>query len=143
MNKKRGRNGRRPVEPFTRLPREMLLSAEWAELTAFEVRLFVDLAVQYNGRNNGDLCATWQIMRKRGWRSPGTLSKALRGLRDRGWVELTRQGGKHRASLYAITIHGIDECKGKLDVSANPVPSNHWRKNSSAGRDVNQSSRAA
>jgi len=31
-----------------------------------------DLGRQYNGKNNGDLCATWSMMAKRGWSSRST-----------------------------------------------------------------------
>ena len=44
-----------------------------------------------------------------------------------GMIELTRQGGLNGPSLYAFTWFGIDACKGKLDVSENPVPSGKWK----------------
>lgn len=132
--------GRREGPRFLALAQPWLDSPQWAALTPFELKLLIDLGRQYNGRNNGDLCAAWTLMQPRGWRSPGTLSKAVHTLREKGWLELTRQGGRHLASLYALTWWGIDDCGGKLDVAANPVPSNRW-KNSSGSRVVKQCSR--
>lgn len=119
--------GRRASAPFLSLPSNILRSEEWAALTPFEVKLLIDLAAQYNGKNNGDLGASWTVMKARGWRSPSTLNKALHGLVASGFIELTRQGGRHRCSLYAITWRGVDACDGKHDATANPVPSNFWK----------------
>ncbi|WP_273454942.1 hypothetical protein [Nevskia ramosa] len=120
--------GRRTTAPFLSLPSNILQSEEWAALTSFEVKMLVDLGAQYNGSNNGDLCAPWALMKARGWRSPGTLSKALRGLQAAGFIELTRQGGLHQCSLYALSWRGVDECKGKHDAKVSPVPSNTWKR---------------
>lgn len=92
------------------------------------MKLLVDAAKQYNGSNNGDLHAAWSILSGQGWRSKGTLSRAIKELIDKGFIELTRQGGKNRCSLYAITWKPIDECKGKLDVKETRVASNLWNK---------------
>ena len=46
-------------------------------------------------------------MSKRGWKSKDTLSKALAELRDKDWIEVTRQGGRHSPSLYAVTFYAI------------------------------------
>ncbi len=127
--KRKREQGRQETRPFIALVKEWLLSPEWAELSPTEIKLFIDLASQYNGKNNGDFCATWQMMKKRGWRSPGTLSAAIKGLIAKGWLELTRQGGRnHIPSLYALNIWKIDECGGKLDVAATALPSMRWKK---------------
>lgn len=62
-----------------------------------------------------------------GWRSRDTLERALHQLIDAGLIELTRQGGLNRCSLYALTWHAIDECGGKLDVPATRVASGLWK----------------
>lgn len=136
--------GRRTTAPFLSLPSNVLQSEEWAALTPFEVKMLIDLGAQYNGRNNGNLCAAWTVMKPRGWRSPGTLSKALRGLVANGFVELTRQGGLHQCSLYALTWRGIDECDGKHDAKVSPVPTNLWKhENRIASRVAYHGSRVA
>jgi hypothetical protein len=42
---------------------------------------------------------------------------------------MTRQGGLHKASLYALTWKEVNECDGKLDVGFGPtrVASGRWR----------------
>lgn len=131
--------GRKQTKPFVMLDREMLRSEQWARLSPHGMKLIIDLAAQYYGTNNGDLCATWSIMRKRGWRSPATLSRALHELIFAGWLVLSRQGGRHKSSLYALTIWGINDCGGKLDIAANRVPSHRWKINL-GGPEVSQSS---
>ena len=44
------------------------------------------------------------------------------------WLTLTRQGGRHKASLYAVSFFNIDYCRGKLDVGATASPGNGWRR---------------
>lgn len=140
-SKRRARlTGRGAGGAFLALPHAWLDSPQWAALDAFEVKLIIDLAAQYTGKNNGDLCAAWTLMQPRGWRSSATLNKTLRSLQQKGWVVLTRQGGRHLASLYALTFWGIDACGGKLDIAANPVPLNNW-KNSFGSRLMMQCSR--
>jgi hypothetical protein len=112
------------------LPIHVLQSQELASLRPKAVKLLVDLLAQHRRENNGDLCASWTLMRKRGWRSKETLSGALAELREKGWLTLTRQGGRHKASLYAVSFFSIDYCGGKLDVDATASPSNAWRRNS-------------
>jgi hypothetical protein len=91
--------------------------------------LLVDVAVQYYGNNNGDLSPSWTLMRKRGWKSKDTLCRALAELRHYGFLDMTRQGHLHKASLYAITWRPVDECRGKLDVGCGPtqVASGRWK----------------
>jgi hypothetical protein len=96
-------------------------------MSPFAVKLLVDLAAQYKGSNNGDLCAAWSVMHPRGWRSKETLFKSLRELEHYGMIERTRQGGRKRATLYAITWRAIDYCGGKLDVSCTRSPSGTWK----------------
>jgi hypothetical protein len=67
------------------------------------------------------------ILKPRGWTSPETVSYALRELQHYGLIVLTRQGGLHAASLYALTWHPIDECGGKLDCAATSVAPGTWR----------------
>jgi hypothetical protein len=68
-------------------------------------------------------------MQPRGWKSKDTLNKALKELLAGDWLEVTRQGGRHKATLYAVTFYSIDECKGKLDVRATGSPRGTWKKN--------------
>nr|ART37180.1 D477 [uncultured bacterium] len=119
--------GRANRGPFLALPRDVLLSDAWAALTAHEVKLLVDMGAALRGSNNGDLSCTWAAMHQRGWASRDTLARALAGLLSRGFITLTRQGGRRVCSLYAVTWLPVDECGGKLDVKPRPVPANTWR----------------
>lgn len=135
MSRQRRRaKGRRSTGTHFGLPHAVMDSPNYCSLSGSAVKLLNDLGRQYNGFNNGDLSAAWRIMHPRGWKSRDTLERAKVELSSAGMIELTRQGGLHcGCSLYALTWHPIDECKGKLDVSETRVPSNLWRSPIPAG----------
>ena len=110
---------------FVALPHAVIRSEHFARLSAKAVKLLVDLLAQYRGDNNGDLCAAWTLMCKRGWRSRDTLWKALTELVSNGWIAQTRQGGMNAASLYGVTFYALDP-SAKLDVSAKAFPRGAW-----------------
>src|SRR5438094_3976332 len=117
MSKKhhKGHGDKRESGPFVALPQAVLRSDEFARLSPFAVKLMTDLLSQYRGDNNGDLCVAWTVMSQRGWRSRDSLGKGLKELLAADFIVVTRQGGRHRASLYAVTFYEIDWCGGKLD----------------------------
>lgn len=86
-----------------------------------------NLISQFDGKNNGDLSAAPKICKLYGWSSQGSVYSALVELLANGFIEQTRQGGRNQCSLYAVTWLPINECNGKLDVSATKVASNLWR----------------
>ncbi len=106
----------------------VLASQAVINLSAYGTKLLVDLLSQYKGNNNGDLCAPYSILQKRGWCSKGTLSRAIKELLKAGLIEISRQGGRHQCSLFAFTFYAVDECKGKLDIAATSTPKSLWRK---------------
>jgi hypothetical protein len=122
VQEKRERGG------FAPLPYVVMRSHSFSALSAHAVKLLIDLLAQYKGDNNGDLCAAWSIMRDRGWKSKDTLNKALKELRGGDWLEVARQGGRNKATLYAVTFYNIDVCKGKLDILSTRSPRSIWRK---------------
>lgn len=107
----------------------VIRSQSFANLSAYAVKLLNDLLSQYYGTNNGDFCATFSLMHKRGWKSKGTLNRAIKELIETGFIEVSRQGGRHLCSLYAVTFYAVDECKGKLDILPTNSPKSLWRKN--------------
>ena len=120
---------RREPGSFVALPVVVLRSEATARLSPKAVKLLFDLLSQFNGTsNNGDLCAAWSVMQHRGWRSRDTLSKALDELENADFITCTRQGGRNKASLYAVTFYAIDGCNGKLDVSSTERPRGDWHK---------------
>jgi hypothetical protein len=86
-----------------------------------------NLFAQFNGNNNGDLAAAPKTMKLYGWTSQGSVYSALTELLALGFIEQTRQGGRNKCSLYAVTWLPIDECDGKMDVSPTKFPSNLWK----------------
>jgi len=119
--------GRADYGSYFKVPKIVTSDPAYFALGAWSVKLLIDLASQYHGSNNGDLCCTWSMMKKVGWKSPATLHKAKKQLEESGFIQLTRQGGLPKCSLYALTWEGIDECKGKLDVLSTAVGSYRWR----------------
>lgn len=119
--------GRADFGSYVALPHVILESQEWATLTAFEVKLLMDVYGQFNGKNNGALSAAWTLLRLRGWRSESTLSRALTGLLDKRFLIKTRQGGKHRCSFFAVTWREIHECDGKHDMRPTNVAPGTWK----------------
>jgi hypothetical protein len=135
----RGRvKGRKGSGSFTQLPHHIFRSAPGrpspaAALSTSAKCLLVDLCHQYNGKNNGDIAAAPKTLEPYGWRSRGTVDDALVELVALGFLQQTRQGGRNRCSLYAITWQGIDE--GPHDAPPNPVPSNLWKPDNAHLRD--------
>ena len=128
-NQKRLRNkGRATTGSFVSLPHGLLKHPSFATLTPRATKLLIDISTQYRGKNNGDLSATLKQMRQRGWNSSDQLQKAKNELINRGLILVSRQGGRNKCSLYAITWQQIDECKGKLDIAPTQIAPHHWKR---------------
>jgi hypothetical protein len=117
--KTKGRGG---SPPFFQLYHTLLDSPRYINLSHPAKSLLIDIVRQYNGRNNGDLCVTLNVMKKRGWNSNSVMRRALNGLRAAELVLLTRQGSINKCSLYALSWLAIDECGGKLEVASTRTP---------------------
>ena len=112
---------------FGALPRRVWEHPDYQSLPGNAVKLLMDLACQYNGRNNGDLTAAYTVLKKRGWKSQDTITKAIQQLLDARLIVRTREGRFQnpggRPHLYAISWKAIDECPGKqLDVGPTVKP---------------------
>lgn len=118
---------RRETGGFAALPHCLLESGVYIGLSAHAVKLLIDLLAQFKGFNNGDLCLSWSIMEKRGWKSRDTLNKARKELMDVELIFVSRYGDRKRPHLYALTFFAVDECGGKLDISATSKPLSLWR----------------
>ena len=126
--------GRRAGGSYSTLIHAYFESQEYSQLSARAVKCLVDLLCQYRGNNNGDLTAAWSVMKKRGWRSKSQLGAALRELVAYGWVIVSRYPMIRRQPvLYGLTFFGLDSCGGKLDIAANPVPTNLWKRENGSG----------
>ena len=120
--------GRQTTGQFLRLPKELLAHENFKTLSPRATKYVVDLASNYNGRNNGDLSATFSQMKSRGWNSSDQLFKAKRELVDRGIIKISRQGGLNKCNLYALNWFQIDECDGKLDIAPTQTAPKDWKK---------------
>ena len=117
---------------FLAIPHDVLRSEAYRALSPSAVKLLVDIASQFTGRNNGNLTASMSLMSDRGWRSTATLHRAKRELLRAGLIEQTRQGGMNMGpTLYAVTWNPIDACETKRgrrhDATPTKTPSNLWR----------------
>ncbi|MDH2927057.1 helix-turn-helix transcriptional regulator [Lonepinella koalarum] len=101
---------RRINEKFLALPNSVLDSLAFRSLTGNETKVFIHLCRKYNGTNNGNLAIPYNTVEKEYNLSRQTLYKCLKSLEEKGFIETSRQGRKGVLSLYAVTIHGVDEC---------------------------------
>lgn len=128
MKNKRSRaKNRTNTGSFLALPHELLSSNAYISLTNKAVKCLLDISAQYKGKNNGDLSCTPKLMKKLGWNSNSQLESAKNELLEKGFIVLTRQGGRNKCNLYAITWQPIDECKGKLDRPATITALGYWK----------------
>ena len=111
---------------FAGIPRIVMDTDDYKSLNGSAIKLLLELAYQYRGKNNGDLSATFSVMKKRGFKSKETLTNAIKALVDARLIEKTREGmfmnpgGK--CALYALTWNNRDECQGKHDMKPTNAP---------------------
>lgn len=123
------RNKQKQKASFAGIPRVVMECPDYINLSGSAIRLLNEMAYQFKGGNNGDLCPAWTLMKVRGFCSKSTLSKAIQELVAAEMIILTRQGHfiRNKASLYALTWESIDECLSKrLDESPTRIPSRHF-----------------
>lgn len=125
MAKSRFKNARDKCDggAFIKLPLSVLSGAAFIGLSAHARMLLFDLAAQYRGNNNGDLCMAFKLMKPRGWKSEPTLNKAKRELLEAGLIVEARKGARpNKCALIALTWYALDDCGGKLDINARSFP---------------------
>ena len=61
---------------FLRLPHFLTDSEEFAGLKPIAIKLLVEIARQFKGKNNGDLSIPWKLLKRRGWVSQWTVKRA-------------------------------------------------------------------
>lgn len=120
--------GRKSGHSFLGLPHYVVHSPQWRALSGNAVKFLVELASAYNGSNNGDLALTRGQALERGWKSGATRDRAAQEAVDAGFALLTRQGGRHLCSLYAITWQPIDDVGKGVMYAPEHKPSRLWEK---------------
>lgn len=113
---------RRSNDSFFGIPKRVLAHDNFLLLSPHGNKLLIDLGEQYRGKNNGDLCATWSWMKKRGWKSKETLNNSLRELEHYGLLVCTQHGGLNRPSLYALSWRKIDKAQHDSAWSEGDLP---------------------
>jgi|JTFO01.1.fsa_nt_gb hypothetical protein len=128
MAERRRKKGR-----FIGIPFHVVASDKFTKLKGNELRLLLDLLLQFNGHNNGSMTTSEKKLAERGWQR-SSIYEASKGLQREGWIVVTRQGFKVRSltTLVAVTWEGIDDPpKGvRYDegVKPSPVPLGYWCK---------------
>jgi len=107
MEDKRSKiKGRRDYGRYYNVPHSITDTHAYCSLSAYALKLWHDLLLQYDGTNNGRIGAILTRLEKRGWKN-GTLYRALKELQEKGFIVKTRQGGigamKKICSLYRFT----------------------------------------
>ena len=122
--------GRSESGRFLKMYHQVLKNPDYINLTSKSKAMLIDIAMQYNGKNNGNLSAALGVMRKRGWKRGATLCAGIKELIEANLIIRTREGRflnpGGRCALYAITWEPIDDCFGKdLEVKTrSPNPEN-------------------
>ena len=119
--------GNNDTQSFAGIPRKVIRHPDYHKLNGNAVKLLVDLAFQYRGKNNGNLTTAFSVLSKRGWNSRQTIDRAKRQLVENELIVETRPGRFNnpggRCALYALTWESIDECPGKnLEVKSTVTP---------------------
>lgn len=112
------------------IPHCVLNSASYLDLSGRAIKLLLDIAQQYNLKNNGALLASWRYMStKRGWKSADQLNKAKVELMNHSLIVETVKGHRpNKASWFALTWLALDQIAG-LEISAQAFPRgayHHW-----------------
>ena len=99
---------------FAGIPRRIMTSADYKNLSGNAVKLLLELASQFRGKNNGDLTCAWSLLSKRGFNSKATLHRCKLELLQRNLIIEVRKGvaakdGRRVCSLFAITWQPLDE----------------------------------
>jgi hypothetical protein len=140
--RRRRQKGRAGDHSYLGIPHYILRSPEFGALEPWSLKLLIELAGNYNGKNNGDLSAAYSVLRVRGWRSAGTLNNAIKSLVAGRWIVYARHGGRNRCALFALTWWPIDCCEGKwLELRAETVARHSWKTDSVVSSRTNVVSR--
>jgi hypothetical protein len=112
MTRKHNRTGRSTTERFVLLPYYMLTSAAWRSLSPVARSIFVELALIYNGSNNGSIALSTRDAAERVRCSKDTAARGLLNLVERGFIRCRSRGHfdrkKRHASEYLLTFRPCD-----------------------------------
>jgi hypothetical protein len=117
--------GNRTVRPDTRIPHDVLDSPSYRALTAVAVMLLIAICRQLNGKNNGQLQATFSFC-KDYHVTERSLPRAIALLIKVGLIYRTKSahGGSRQWARYAVTWLPIQDSTGIFTESFEPEA---WR----------------
>mgnify|MGYP000698718695 FL=1 len=105
-DKRLNMKGRRDYGRYYNVPHWVTDTHAYCSLSSYSFKLWHDLLLQFDGKNNGRIDAILSRLENRGWKN-GTLYRSLRELIEKGFITKTRQGGigamKTTCSLYRFT----------------------------------------
>lgn len=120
------------LSPFAPVDHLVIDSPAFADLTGEAVRVLLIIARQYDGRNNGQLQATFSYCKDRGIGSKHTLKKAIAELINHGFIYRTRshgfEAGKNTWSRYAITWRPLCDRDKRKGLFVDGFLTNAWQK---------------
>src|SRR5580704_7097674 len=94
MPNRQNRRGRSNTSgPFVQLHHWMMRTAAWRSLTAQARVLYIEVAMLYNGRNNGSLALSVRQAAERCNIAKDTAARAFRELAEKGLLECVTPGG--------------------------------------------------
>lgn len=88
------RDKRKSGPPFVMLEKATLDNPEWKMLSPSAMIVYTYIKKNYNGSNNGEI--SFKYMELKGVLAPATISRALKELQHKEWIEKTQHGGLHR-----------------------------------------------
>jgi len=124
--KRAKQTGKGRAPDYLGIPKWILRSPEFAAIKGGPLKLLIDIAMLYNGFNNGNLSIA-EIRHR--WPSRSMTTRAEKWLISNGWIVKTRLGGLGMGpDLFAITWWPVQDCKGKHAYTVENVASHLWMK---------------
>ena len=101
-------------EPFVMLGSELLNSPAYRDLSFSARSMLIEVLHYHSGKNNGRIWLAPLVLAERGF-SKNTATRALKELREHGFIYMTKRGGNQRGgcSWFALTWLKIDKAEGQ------------------------------
>ena len=111
--KRKGTDSGRDQGSFIAIPWSVIDCHAFTLISHPSKSLLYEVARQYHGHDNGRMLLSMAYMKKRGWNSADTLTKAKRELMENGFIYQTVMGHRpNKASWFAVTWRVLDRLPG-------------------------------
>ena len=98
------------------MPHILVHDSKYLNLSPVAHKTLNYLASQCKKYNNGDLDICEKNARRRGFLMSGaSMRRGAKELQKKGFIELTRQGGRNRNSLFALAWYDVEYDPSKHD----------------------------